>query len=111
MSRVVQVVSAVLLSAVLALAGPSQARAQELTIGLASPILALDPHFANNSPTKAVVRHFFDALVQFDDNLRPVPALAESWKVLNEKTWEFKLRRGVQFSDGSQLTASDVVAS
>jgi peptide/nickel transport system substrate-binding protein len=100
-----------LCGALLGFAAPRPTQAQELVIGLGIPILALDPHFANNSPTKAVMRHFFDALVHFDDNLQPVPALAVSWRTLNDTTWEFKLRPNVQFSDGAPLTADDVVAS
>ena len=37
--------------------------------------------------------------------------LAESWKLLDERTGEFQLRRGVKFHDGDDFTASDVVFS
>ncbi len=39
------------------------------------------------------------------------PGLAESWKAVNETTWEFKLRKGVKFFDGSPFTADDVIAT
>ena len=55
---------------------PVQAIAEDLTVGLSSPITSLDPHFANNSPNKAVSRHFFQALLQFDEKLEVAPALA-----------------------------------
>lgn len=93
----------------LALQGP--AAAQDLTVGLGIPITSLDPHFANNSPNKAVARHFFEALIAFDEKLELVPALATSWKRTGETTWEFELRRDVKYSDGTPLTAADVVAS
>ncbi|HEX3171340.1 MAG TPA: ABC transporter substrate-binding protein, partial [Burkholderiales bacterium] len=90
---------------------PLQAIAEDLTVGLSSPITSLDPHFANNSPNKAVARHFFQALLQFDEKLEVAPALATAWKRSGDTTWEFQLRPGVQFSDGTPFTASDVVAS
>jgi peptide/nickel transport system substrate-binding protein len=39
------------------------------------------------------------------------PALAESWRAVDDTTWEFKLRKGVRFHDGSIFTAADVVFS
>src|SRR5665213_3631654 len=85
--------------------------AQDLTVALGIPITSLDPHYANNSPNKAVARHFFEALVQFDDKLNVVPALATSWKRTGDTIWELQLRPDVQFSDGTPLTANDVVVS
>lgn len=87
------------------------ALAEDLTVGLSSPITSLDPHFANNSPNKAVARHFFQALLQFDEKLEVAPALATAWRRVGDTTWEFQLRPNVQFSDGSPFTANDVVAS
>jgi peptide/nickel transport system substrate-binding protein len=50
----------------------------------------------------------YDTLVARDAHLRPTPALATSWRVVDDLTWEFKLRPNVVFSDGSPLTAQDV---
>lgn len=87
------------------------AAAQELAVGLAVPITSIDPHFSNSSANKAVARHFFEALVAFDEKLNVVPALATSWKRVGDTTWEIQLRPGVKFSDGAPLTSDDVVAS
>jgi peptide/nickel transport system substrate-binding protein len=46
-----------------------------------------------------------------DADSRMIPGLATSWKTIDPTTWEFKLRKGVKFTDGSDLTADDVVFS
>jgi peptide/nickel transport system substrate-binding protein len=43
-----------------------------------------------------------------DANSRVGPGLAESWRLLDETTWEFKLRQGVKFHNGADFTAEDV---
>ncbi|MBL8838781.1 MAG: ABC transporter substrate-binding protein [Alphaproteobacteria bacterium] len=55
--------------------------------------------------------HIFDSLTRFDAEQNLRPALAESWRALDDRTWEFKLRAGVRFSDGSAFGAEDVVAT
>lgn len=90
---------------------PAHSAEQDLTVGLSAAITSLDPHFANNSPNKAVARHFFEALLAFDEKLDVVPALAVSYRRIGDTTWEFQLRPNVKFSDGSAFTADDVVAS
>ena len=46
-----------------------------------------------------------------DEHLRPMPGLAESWRAIDPLTWEFTLRPGVRFHDGSPLTPADVAFS
>ena len=85
------------------------AQAKDLTIGLASEPTSIDPHFHNLTPNNSLAMHFFDALVIFDEKQQITPGLAESWKAVDDLTWEFKLRKGVKFHDGSPFTADDVV--
>jgi peptide/nickel transport system substrate-binding protein len=59
---------------------------------------------------------FYNTLLRVDPNdpsgTKPVPSLAESWTVGNEgRTYTFKLRHGVKFHDGSEMTSKDVKAS
>src|SRR3546814_1748386 len=54
-------------------------------------------------------RHMFESLLLTDENQRLSPGLATSYKPLDDTTWEFKLREGVTFHDGSPFTAKDVV--
>jgi peptide/nickel transport system substrate-binding protein len=93
----------------LLLAGP--AVAQNLRIGMQSPPSTLDPHWLLNLANTGALRNIYETLVFRDDQMRLRPGLAESWRVVDEKTWEFKLRPGVRFHDGSPLTSADVVAS
>ncbi|MCM5571963.1 ABC transporter substrate-binding protein [Burkholderiaceae bacterium FT117] len=85
--------------------------AQNLTIGLSTPITTLDPHFHNLSPNNAMARHVFETLVRTDEAQRKLPGLAESWKALSDTEWEIKLRKGVKWHDGSEFTADDVIAT
>lgn len=88
------------------LAGAAQA--QTLRMGVGAQITSTDPHFHNISPNNAFASMVFDNLVETDDRARPVPGLAESWRPVGEDVWEFRLRRGVRFHNGSDFTAEDV---
>jgi len=85
--------------------------AAELRIGLGADVTSLDPHFLNVAPNNNTAWHVFDALVHVDANARIVPGLAVSWRAIDPTTWEFKLRKGVKFHDGSNFTAEDVIFS
>jgi len=87
------------------------AGAAELRIGLAADVTSIDPHAINIAPNNTIGWHVFDALTHVDENARLIPGLAESWRTVDPTTWEFKLRGGVKFHDGSPLTAEDVIAS
>ena len=84
--------------------------ADDLKIAFSAPATTLDPHFQNASQNIGVSRNIFEALVQMDPDSRIVPGLAESWRRIDDKTWEFKLRPA-KFQDGSDLTAEDVAYS
>ncbi len=87
------------------------ATAQDLTIGIAASPTSMDPQFYVVGPNSAMARNIFDGLVNQDDLQQIQPALATSWETVDETTWEFKLREGVNFHDGSSFGAEDVVAS
>lgn len=50
----------------------------------------------------------YESLVEWDAKLNQRPALAESWKVVDPRTIDFTLRRGVRFHNGKEVTAADV---
>ena len=86
----------------------TSASAQTLTIGVRGGPDSIDPHFTATGTHAESLKHVFDTLVWSGDGLEIEPRLAESWKAINNTTWEFKLRKGVKFHDGSDFTASDV---
>ena len=103
----------VVLGAAAAMAS-GRARAGEgaaLRVGMAAPNTTMDPHLQSNAPNNAVASHIFDALVMNDEQSRSRPGLAESWRVLDDTHWAFRLRPGVQFTDGAPFTAADAMAS
>lgn len=83
--------------------------AKDLRIGLGTEPTSIDPHFHNLSPNNSLARHMFDRLVLTDETQQLIPGLAESWKPIDDTTWEFKLRKGVKWHDGSPFTADDVI--
>jgi peptide/nickel transport system substrate-binding protein len=87
------------------------ANAQELRIGLGADVTSMDPHFVNLFPNNNIAEHVFEKLITLDADSRLIPGLAESWKAVDPNTWEFRLRRGVKFHDGSDFTAEDVAFS
>jgi peptide/nickel transport system substrate-binding protein len=89
----------------------SASHGQELKVGLSAEPSAMDPHFHNLTPNNSLLRHIFDRLTHQDENQAVIPGLALSWRNVDESTWEFKLRPGVKFTDGSDFTANDVIYS
>ncbi|WP_226781242.1 ABC transporter substrate-binding protein [Oceaniglobus trochenteri] len=84
------------------------AMAQELTIGLRAGPDSIDPHWSTLGSQAEALRHVFDTLVDVDEKLQLKPGLAVSWEPIDDTTWEFKMREGVKFHDGSDFTAEDV---
>ncbi len=72
----------------------------------------IDPAVGNDFSSSAALVNLYDSLVFPAKDGGVVPWLAESWDTSEDGlTWTFKLRQGVKFHDGSELTASDVVYS
>ncbi|KAF0229477.1 MAG: hypothetical protein FD175_1815 [Beijerinckiaceae bacterium] len=98
-------------AAILAGTSPLALQAQELKIAMSSEPSSADPHYHNLTPNNQVVRHVFEPLV-FQDEFQAIgPGLAANWKIIDDVTWEFKLRANVKFHDGSPLTVEDVIFS
>ena len=85
--------------------------AQTLTIGGRAGPESMDPHYTATGTHAEALKHVFDTLVWSGDQLQLEPGLATSWRVIEPTVWEFKLREGVRFHDGTPFTAEDVKAS
>lgn len=72
-------------------------------------ITSLDPHQGKETTAVQVTRHIFDTLTVVNPETGELKAsLAESWEQTSETSYVFKLRQGVKFHDGSEMTAEDV---
>lgn len=80
-----------------------------LRVLVRSPLSTLDPQLTNDFTTSGVLEAIYEPLVAVDDRLRPLPALAQSWRTPSNEWWRFELREGVRFHDGRELTSADVV--
>lgn len=76
----------------------------------------LEPADGMGNTHVRLIYSMFDSLIRRDflsdgqgGGSKLVPGLAESWTVIDDKTLEFKLRKGVKFHNGDELTADDVV--
>ena len=103
-----------LLLALLLLATP--AAAQELRIGVAGFATSADPHFYNLAANNTLAAHVFDRLTQRGPDATLQPDLALSWTpvgdaAVGDAAWEFRLRPGVLWQDGTPFTADDVAFS
>lgn len=97
------------LAAGLSFASLATAQAATVTIGTDVDAGTLDPRLARDTTAFRTTDLIYSGLVHITPSLEAVPDLAESWETPDPKTWIFKLRPNLKFSDGSPLTADDVV--
>lgn len=80
-----------------------------LTIARLADAENLDPQFMSTINAASVTQHkIYEGLVQRDKNSEIKPMLATEWKQVDDLTWEFNLRQGVTFHDGTPFTAEAV---
>ena len=100
---------ALILAVAMVIAMPmATASSETLTIGTRTETTSIDPHFYSWVPNSNIDLHFFDHIVMLDEDQQVKPRLAVSWKPIDDKSWEFKLRKGVKFHDGTPFTADDI---
>jgi peptide/nickel transport system substrate-binding protein len=89
---------------------PAQAQ-RTLTVAAGAAPTTLDPHASSSLANNATRQQLYDALVDGDARGVLRPRLAEAWRTLDDRTWEFRLREGVRFHDGTPFEAEDVAFS
>jgi peptide/nickel transport system substrate-binding protein len=83
-----------------------------LTVGNATDMLSMNPYAHSESTQYGRWAHIYEPLDREDPKTGQFQGvLAESWSNPDHNTWDFKMRQGVKFHDGSELTADDVVFS
>src|SRR5499427_3192389 len=96
------------------IAAPALAAKRDNSIRVASYQQAdiIDPYFNTSLITTILAHQIWDTLVYRDprtDEFRG--GLADSWRRLDDRTIEFKLRQGIRFHNGAAFDADDVVAT
>lgn len=82
-----------------------------LTVGAVGDLLNLDP-FVMAFVNYPIMETVYDQLVRLDHEINPQPWLAESWELSDDSLrLTLKLRQGVKFHSGREMTAEDVVAN
>ena len=80
-----------------------------IVVMAADSIPLLDPYRLTGSPLeRSIAAHLWNSLTYLDDNLSVDPQLAASWRLVNNFTWEFKLRQDVTFHNGEKFNAEAV---
>ncbi|MFT3688333.1 ABC transporter substrate-binding protein [Paenirhodobacter sp.] len=89
------------------------AGAETLRWSRSADALTLDPHAQNDGVSHTILRQIYETLVSRDASGTLEPLLATEWFVKegDPNIWVFKIREGVKFHDGADLTAEDVVFS
>ena len=94
------------------LAADAQKKGGILKVGNLGEPPSLDAHWTTATITETLTNHIYEGLYSLDSNNRPIPMLAESHTVSKDGlVYTFKLRQGVKFHNGKEMTSEDVVAS
>ncbi|MBV8717359.1 MAG: ABC transporter substrate-binding protein [Chloroflexi bacterium] len=80
----------------------------QLVVAQTADMVTLDPPMYRARQTQNIHQMLYDTLVHRTDDLKDQGRLAESWEVVDETTFKFKMRANARFHDGSPVTARDV---
>ena len=91
--------------------GTVLAEKQELVRNNGSEPSSLDPHKVESDVENNIISDLFEGLVSVSPTGEIEPRLAEKWENKDNTVWTFHLRPGVTWSDGTAITAQDIVWS
>src|SRR3989442_1305807 len=112
--RILTVLSLATVLAIAVVAGvaAAQKRGGILRVGNLGEPPALDAHWTTASITETLTNHIYEGLYSLDSSARPIPMLAEGHTISKDGlNYTFKLRQGIKFHNGKDMTSDDVVAS
>lgn len=81
---------------------------EDIVVALSSDIVSLDPQGHNDARSEKVSFLLYNRLFKLNTDFEAVPDLAESWEQPSDKEWVIKIKEGVMFTDGTEMTAEDV---
>ncbi|MCB0179978.1 MAG: hypothetical protein KDI62_17225 [Anaerolineae bacterium] len=88
---------------------PSSESESAVVVLTATSVDTLDPYLMSTvHPEGSVAAHIWDTLIWINDDLELEPRLAESWRLINNLTWEIKLRPDVTFDNGEPFDSEAV---
>jgi peptide/nickel transport system substrate-binding protein len=99
-----------LIVAGLAVGGPAldAAPAGRVVIAQPSDPTTFDAHVFSDQPTYNVILNVYETLVERGPDMQLRPLLAESYRMVDDRTWQFRLRRGIAFTNGEPFDAGVV---
>lgn len=80
----------------------------ELNIALHTDIVSLDPQGHNDTTSETVSFLLFNRLFKLNTDFEAVPDLVEEYSQPSDKEWVLKIKEGVKFHDGVEMTSEDV---
>ncbi|HQZ11882.1 MAG TPA: ABC transporter substrate-binding protein [Devosia sp.] len=100
------------MSAISAGAALAQVAGGKVVVAQTSNPPSLDAMATSSAQSRNVTMNVYETLYGFDENVVPIPILAEGVDISADGlTYTFKLRQGVKFHNGDEMKASDVLAS
>jgi len=85
--------------------------ARTLNVALTSEPTTMDPTQTVDTWSSTIFANVYETLLEVDENGEIVPKLAESYEIVDDTTYDFKIPKGVKFHNGDEMTVDDVVFS